>query len=115
MELTITHIFAILALTSLLLAVLGIGLAVYSLIEVKSLQRSTHQVQFMPVDEAIDRENQDFINSLQTRDMEPEVSHRDMWATTDESLKKQNELYRDDLERTMPEFVDDDEPEILSF
>ena len=115
MELTITHIFAILALTSLLLSVLGTVLAIYCLIEVKSLQRSTHSIQYMPVDEAIDKENRDFINSLQTRDMEPEVSHEDIWATSDDSLKKQRELYRDELERSMPEFVEDDKPEVMSF
>ena len=115
MELTQTLIFGILALTGVLFGVLGTILAAYALIEVKSLQRSTHTLQYMPVDEAIDKENQEYLNSLQARDKESEVSHSEIWATTEESLNKQRKLYKEDLERSMPEFVEEDKPEILSF
>jgi predicted Holliday junction resolvase-like endonuclease len=107
MELTLVQVFGILALTGLLIAVLGTVIAVYSLIEVKSIQRSTHSIQYMPVDDAIDKENQEFIKSLQTK--------KEEWATTEESLNKQRKLFKEDVENVMPEFAEDDEPEILSF
>ena len=108
MELTPVLIFGILALTSLVIAVLGTVIALYSLIEIKSLQRSTHSIQYMPVDKAIDEENQEFLNSLQTK--------KEKWATSEEILKKQHKMFEEDLENVMPEFATTDEDrEILSF
>ena len=108
MELTSTLIFGILALTSLVIAVLGTVIAIYSLIEIKSLQRSTHSIQYMPVDEAVDKENQEYLDSLQTK--------KEGWATSEETLKKQHKLFEEDLEKKMPEFATTDEDrEILSF
>lgn len=108
MELTPVLIFGILALTGFVLAVLGTTIAVFCLIEVKSLQRSTHSIQYMPVDEAIDKENQAFLNSLQTK--------KEGWATSEESLLKQHKMFEEDLENVMPEFATTDEDrEILSF
>lgn len=60
----------------------------------------------MPVDDAIDQENEAFLKSAKTDD----------WATSPDSLKKQETLYKEELESEMPSFASTDEDqEIISY
>jgi len=105
MSLTINHLSLILALSGLIIASIGAVIGTLAFIEVRSIQRSTHSIQYMPVDDAIDKENEAFLKSQD-----------DSWATSPDVLKKQDELYKEELESEMPDFVSTDEDrEIISY
>lgn len=58
---------------------------------------STHTVTYAPVDKEIDEANKE-------------------WATKNESLKKQQDMFREDIENEMPEFYEDeDDKEVFSY
>lgn len=60
----------------------------------------------MPVDDAIDKENEEFLKAM---DKEP-------WATSEESLNKQSNLYKEDLKEVMPEFaLEEEDKEYISY
>lgn len=61
-----------------------------SLIKVIAMEKSTHSVQFMPIDEEIDKANKD-------------------WASSEEAIKKQQKMYQEEIEDEMPEFALTDE------
>jgi len=89
------------SLLSIILSVICLITSVFAIIKVTAMEKSTHQVTYMPVDEQIDKENQDFMKK---------------WATDEESLKTQNKAYKEDLEDLMPEFtLEDDDKKIHSF
>lgn len=77
-----------------MLGFLGLIMSIYAIIEVKALQRSTHSVQYMPIDPEIDKENSEYTNK---------------WATSEASLREQDKLYNEDLEAQMPSFLPDEE------
>lgn len=107
MGLTLVHISAILALSAFIIAALAAVLGALAYINVLAIQRSTHSIQYMPVDDAIDKENEAYLKSVQ---------NDDSWATSPEVLRKQDMLYKEDLEESMPEFVSTDEDrEIISY
>lgn len=83
-----------LAVITLGISILCVAVGVWALIELRSFNKSTHQVQYMPIDPDIDKENEKLLNE---------------WATSEKSIEKQNKLFKEDLEETMPEFLDDDE------
>lgn len=105
MSLNLEQIYVILAVIGMFFGVLGTLLGTYLLIEVKSMQRSTHQIQYMPVDDAIDKENEEYLKSLNTD-----------WATSEESLDNQRKLFREDIEESMPEFApNEDDKETYAY
>jgi hypothetical protein len=55
----------------------------------------------MPVSDAIDKENEAFLKE-------------NSWATSPEELNKQETMFKEDLEREMPELYSDKE-EVISF
>ena len=80
-------------------AIFSAILASYAAIKVVAMEKSTHQVQY--IDPEIDRLNKEFM---------------DEWATSDETIKKQDKLFAEDLEDQMPEFSpSDDDKEVFSF
>jgi len=104
MDLTINHLSLILALSGLIIASISAVIGTLAFIEV---QRSTHSIQYMPVDDAIDKENEAFLKTVKTDDS---------WATSPDTLKKQDELYKEELESEMPSFASTDEDmEIISY
>lgn len=89
-----------LTLTALIFAVLGFIFASVALIKIIAMEKSTHTVQMVPVDEEIDKANQEFMKK---------------WASSEEAIAKQNKLYKEDVEEAMPEFaLDDEDKEIFS-
>jgi len=106
MDLTINHLSLILALSGLIIASIGAVIGTLAFIEVRSIQRSTHSIQYMPVDDAIDKENEAFLKS----------QNDESWATSPDTLKKQDELYKEEMEQKMPSFASTDEDmEIISY
>lgn len=86
---------------ALLFSIVTLFVSILALSKVNGLERSTHSVQMIPVDEEIDKYNQDVVDS---------------WATSDESLEKQRKLFREDLEEEMAEFAPSEEDKkIYSF
>jgi biopolymer transport protein ExbB/TolQ len=71
--------------------------AIEAKIETEAMRKSTHTVQYAPIDPEIDKANQ-------------------QWATREEVLQKQNKMFQEDLEEEMPELApDEDDKEIFSF
>ena len=77
---------------SILLGLSGFVMGLSAIINVKALQKSTHAVQYVPIGEQ--EENDESVEN---------------WQTTEESLAKQQKMFKDDLEEQMPEFALDDE------
>jgi len=96
-----TILLAVCSLLSIILSVICLITSVFALIKVTAMEKSTHQVTYMPIDEQIDKENQDFMKQ---------------WATDDDSLQTQQKVFKEDLEDLMPEFApEDDDKKIHSF
>lgn len=104
MDLTKELFFCTLTLSGFFIACLGTIIASVSLIKVLAMQRSTHSVQFeqIALDGAIDKDNEAFLKK-----------ESNSWATSPESLLKQNKLFKEDLKEDMPELsssiIDDNE------
>jgi len=63
--------FIILALFSCIFAFFSVGLSLYACILAKSLEKATHTVQFMPVDESFsNKKEMDIMNTEQKEDNE---------------------------------------------
>lgn len=96
----IQQLSLILSLVSIILVPVCLLLAIAAYIKVAAMEKSTHSIQYMPVDPEIDKANQEYINK---------------WATSEEAINKENKLYQEELEDEMPEFaLDDEDKEILS-
>lgn len=80
--------------SALFLGFLALAIGIYAMIKIIAVESSTHTVQMVPVDEEIDRANQEFVKN---------------WATSEEAIKKENKAYQEELEEVMPEFALDDE------
>jgi hypothetical protein len=65
--------------------IMGLAVAIYSFIRVAALEKSTHQVTYMPIDPSVDAANSE-------------------WATSESALDEQNKLFTEDLEDNMPHF-----------
>lgn len=99
MELQVFTISA--AVIGLIFGIIGFILGLYAVITVKALERSTHTITYKPIDEEIDKHNQELTSS---------------WATSEEALNKDTKLYREDVEKEMPEFAHtEEEDKIYSF
>jgi hypothetical protein len=72
----------------------GFFLGLKALIEVKALQKSTHNVSYMPIDPKMDEANEEFM---------------DEWATSEKALKEQSDMFKDDLDDEMPMLAPQDE------
>lgn len=89
-----------LTLTALIFGVLSFVFASVALIKIIAMEKSTHTVQMVPVDEEIDKANKEYMKK---------------WASSEEAIAKQNKLYKEDVEEAMPEFaLDDEDKEIFS-
>lgn len=86
------YIFLIIScILSLIFSLSSIILGTWCVVKVLSTEKSTHQIQYMPTEEALSSNiGQD-------------------WATSEKSLKEQYDLDKEDLEVDMPEFLPGDE------
>lgn len=106
MNLTSDQISVILALSGLIIGTVGLVIGTLGFIQAKANSQSTHSVQLMPVDSAVDQFNEEYLKSIKDND----------WASSPAELDKQNRLYSEQLEETMPEFSPTEEDrEIVSF
>lgn len=78
---------------SVLFSLISLITSVLSLAKTIGLEKSTHQVTYMPIDPEVDKQNQEYMK----------------WATDEDSLKEQHKYFKEDLEDSMPEFMPDDE------
>lgn len=78
----------------LIIGTMGFIFATVALIKVIAIEKSTHTVQMMPIDEVVDKENKKYM---------------EQWASSEEAIKKQEKMYREEIEDEMPEFALTDE------
>lgn len=76
-----------------ILGILSLLISIYAIIEVKALMKSTHSIQYMPIDPKIDAENEEILNE---------------WATSEDSIFEQEKLFKENLEEAMPDLVPDE-------
>lgn len=96
----IQQLSLILSLVSIILVPVCLLTSVMALIKIMAIEKSTHSIQYVPVDEEIDKANQEYMQK---------------WATDDKSIKKEMKAYQEEIETEMPEFaLDDEDKEIFS-
>lgn len=95
--LILTIFSSVISITCCILAGIAIKYSMQSHVAVLAMEKSTHTVQYMPIDPQIDKENQE-------------------WATKQENLDKDRKMFRDEIKNEMPEFAaDDEDSKIYSF
>ena len=83
---------------SLTLSVISCIVGTFALCKIIGLEKSTHQVQFVPIDEEINQANEEFN------------------ATSGETFSEEQKLYNEALSEEMPEFaLNDDDKKTFSF
>jgi hypothetical protein len=88
-----------------IISTLALFLSCVSIIMMVAKEKATHTVQLVPIDEEIDRANEEFLKK----------EKKSSWATSEEAIKKENKLYQEELEDEMPEFsLEDEDREIMS-
>jgi len=109
MDYTLLMVFSmVMVIISGMFGIFGFSMGLKALIEVKALQNSTHQIQYVPVDDQIDKENERYLKEVQDK--------KNDWATSSDSLETQQKMYKEDIEEELPEFaLDDDDKEIFSY
>jgi hypothetical protein len=86
----------------LIFGLLGTIMGLVALVKCIAAEKSTHSVQYMPIDEEIDKENNDYLNQS--------------WATKESAIAKDQEEFRQSLEDDMPDFYpDDDDRKVHSY
>jgi len=74
--------------------------------KVIGMEKSTHSVQYMPIDPMTDRENDEFIKKQQGKE----------WATSEDSVNKINKQHKEDVDDYMSEFsVEEEDMKVHSF
>lgn len=101
-----TVILAILAVSSLVIASISMIFGIVALVKVLAMEKSTHSVQYVPINDEIDKANEEYLKK----------SKETPWATSDQSLKEQQKLFTEDLEELMPDLASSEEDkELYSF
>jgi F0F1-type ATP synthase membrane subunit b/b' len=94
------NIFIIISVLCLFFSILSTIIGLVALVKVIAAEKSTHTMTYMPVDEEIEKANEEVMRQ---------------WATKESAIAKDQELFREDLENEMPDFFpDEDEKEIIS-
>jgi uncharacterized protein YoxC len=80
----------VLAVSACIIAIFAVLYSIRAHATVMAMEKSTHTVQYMPIDPKVDKENSE-------------------WITRQETLEKERKMYSEDIESEMPEFAQDDE------
>ena len=100
----ISLIIGIISLTASVLTCI-FSFAAYA--RVIGIEKATHSVQYVPMNPEFDRQNEEFLQKSQKEDD---------WATSTESLLKEDEAYRKDMDEVMPDMLaSEDDLKIHSF
>lgn len=79
----------------------SLGLAVAALIKTIAAEKSTHSLQYVPIDPQVDQANKEYLEG---------------WATSEDALEKQRKAFREELKEDMPElYPDEEDKKIYSF
>jgi hypothetical protein len=81
------------------MALLALIFSIVALVKAFAVEKATHSVHMVPMDPEIEAANKKFMEE---------------WATTDDAIKTQNEAYKEDLLKEMPDLAQPEE-EIYSF
>jgi hypothetical protein len=97
---TLQEISLILSIVSIILVPLSLLVGIVALIKIMALEKSTHSIQYVPVDEEIDKANEEYMKQ---------------WATDDAAIAKEQKLYQEELADEMPEFaLNENDKEVFS-
>lgn len=97
---TIITLISIISVLGLTFGVLSFILSTICFIKTLAMEKSTHTVQMVPIDPEIDKANEEYVKN---------------WASSDEAIKKEEKLYKEELNDTMPEFsISKEDAEIFS-
>jgi hypothetical protein len=89
----------------LIFGLLGTIIGLVALVKVIAAEKSTHSVQYMPMDDEIDKANNEYMKK-----------NDGSWSTKESAIAKDQEEFRENLEDDMPEFYpDDDDRKVHSF
>ena len=72
-----------------IISTLALLLSSVSIIMMIAKEKATHTIQMVPVDEEVERANEEYMSK---------------WASSDKAIDEQNKLYKEDIENEMPEF-----------
>lgn len=98
------------------LSITAFIMGVIAFIELKSFNKSTHNVQYMPIDLSNPLQKEDLANlSKIGQDPFLDEESENSWATSEKSINKQNKMYREELEEKMPEFLSNTDEKPYSF
>ena len=101
----VTHMELGIVIAGFILSALALLFSMVAIVMMIAKDKSTHTVQMIPVDEEIDRANEEFLRA----------NRKDPWASSEEAILKQQKLYNEEVEKEMPEFaLDDSDKEIFS-
>jgi len=95
-------IYLAISITTLLFSISGFIMGLMSFIKSSALEKSTHSVQYMPIEDNL--KGLDPFND----DLTPKMSEDDFWGTKPAYFKEDAKLYKEQLEKDMPEFAPDD-------
>ena len=83
-----------------ILSTLALLMSCTAMVMMIARDKATHTVQLVPVDEEINRANEEYMNK---------------WSTSDDAINDQNKRHQEHTEEEMPEFtLDDEDKEIFS-
>ena len=92
------------SISALIIGSLALLIGSIALIMIIARDRATHTVQMVPMDDEINRANEEYLKSQEGS-----------WATSEAAINKDQKLYNEEMEDEMPEFsLTDDDKEIFS-
>jgi len=89
-----------LMIASAILSTIALAFSMIAVIMLIAREKATHTVQMVPVDEEIDRANEEYLKK---------------WSSSEEAINKYNKAHKEELEEEFPELaIDEDELEKFS-
>lgn len=83
-----------------IISTIALIFSIVNTVMILAREKATHTVQMVPVDEEIDRANKEYLEK---------------WATSEKAIKKENKLYKEEIDTDMPEFsISDEDKEVFS-
>lgn len=100
------NLLLIISCLGLIFGLLGTIIGLVAIVKVIAAEKSTHSVQYMPMDDEIEKANNEYIRK----------EKKEAWATKESAIAKDQEEFRQSLEDDMPDFYpDDDDRKVHSF
>lgn len=83
-----------LMIASAIISTIALAFSMIAVIMLIAREKATHTVQMVPVDEEIDRANEEYLKK---------------WSSSEEAINKYNKAHKEELEEEFPELAIDEE------